>query len=78
MRVLILYGGQGTRLAPVLGGVPKALAPIDGRPFLDYQLEALFRAGFVDVVLCTGVGHDQIAAHVRFRWGTTIHISREP
>lgn len=78
MRVFVLCGGQGTRLAPVLGGVPKALAPIHGRPFLDDQLEALHQAGFVDLVLCTGVGHDQIAAHVRSCWGTTIQCSHEP
>lgn len=78
IRVLILCGGQGTHLASVLGDVPKALAPINGRPFLDYQLDVLYRARFSAIVLCTGVGHDQIAAHCRSCWGTNIHTSHEP
>lgn len=44
---LILCGGRGTRLAGVLSDVPKPLAPVAGRPFLDYQLALLAASGMV-------------------------------
>ncbi len=57
---LILAGGFGTRLRPVLQGTPKCLAPILGRPFLAHQLEALARGGIGKAVLCTGYLADQV------------------
>lgn len=48
----------------VLGGTPKALAPIDGRPFVELQLRFLARNGVRDAVLCTGVGADAIVAEL--------------
>lgn len=53
--VLVLAGGLGTRLNGVLSGLPKILAPIAGRPFLDYLIEWLKDQGVVRVVL--GLGH---------------------
>ena len=37
--LFILAGGFGTRLQSVLGECPKALAPVDGKPFLYLQIE---------------------------------------
>jgi len=59
---VILAGGLGTRLRPILGDLPKALAPVGGRPFLAYQLDWLKRQGVTRVILCTGYGHDLIQA----------------
>jgi NDP-sugar pyrophosphorylase family protein len=47
----------------VLGDLPKALAPVEGRPFLAYQLDWLKGQGVTRVVLCTGYGHDLIQAY---------------
>jgi NDP-sugar pyrophosphorylase family protein len=52
--VAILAGGLGERLRPALGEIPKVLAEVAGRPFLAYLLDQIARAGFRDVVLCTG------------------------
>ncbi len=43
--VLILAGGLGSRLNGVLADLPKVLAPIKGRAFLDYQLDYLHGLG---------------------------------
>ena len=53
--MFVLAGGLGTRIAPVLGDVPKLLAPVSGRPYLAYLLEWLWRFGARRIVL--GLGH---------------------
>jgi NDP-sugar pyrophosphorylase family protein len=52
MQAVILAGGLATRLGERTRSLPKALLPIAGRPFLAWQLEALARCGFSEVVLC--------------------------
>lgn len=54
MQAVILAGGFGTRLAHVVTDVPKPMAPIDDKPFLDYQIELLRSNGFDDFILLTG------------------------
>jgi NDP-sugar pyrophosphorylase family protein len=56
----ILAGGLGTRLRPLTEKVPKALAPVEGRPFLQYVLELLASHGVDDVVLCVGYRGEMI------------------
>src|SRR5262249_45979954 len=58
--VLVLCGGEGTRLRPVVGDRPKGLADIAGRAFLDILVDELLAQGFRRVVLCTGYGAEQI------------------
>lgn len=57
---IILAGGLGTRLADSLPDTPKSLAPVHGRPFLDYQLDYLDRWGLSRVILSVGHLHEQI------------------
>lgn len=65
----MLCGGKGTRLASVVSDVPKPLAPIGGRPFLDYLLSYLGSSGVVSrVILATGHLADKVEAH----YGTSL------
>lgn len=41
MKVLILAGGLGLRLRPVVSDIPKVMAPIRGKPFLEYLIGML-------------------------------------
>jgi molybdopterin-guanine dinucleotide biosynthesis protein A len=41
MEAIVLAGGFGTRLASVVQGVPKVLAPVGNRPFLELLLRRL-------------------------------------
>ncbi|QQR80449.1 MAG: NTP transferase domain-containing protein [Deltaproteobacteria bacterium] len=53
--VIILAGGMGTRLQSVLPDQPKPLAPIHGKPFLDYLLRRLDKEKLIQkVILATG------------------------
>lgn len=62
MNAFVLAGGLGTRLQPRFGDLPKALAPIGGRPFLARPLEWLAAHGIRDVVVCAGYGADRLEA----------------
>ena len=82
MKALVLAGGLGTRLRPRFGDLPKALAPLAGRPFAERQIAWLVGAGIRDIVMCAGVGADQLRAVLgegeglgaRIAWS----IEREP
>jgi D-glycero-alpha-D-manno-heptose 1-phosphate guanylyltransferase len=60
MEAIVLAGGLGTRLAGRLKGVPKPMAPIAGRPFLEILLSQLVRAGCTRVLLSVGHLHAAI------------------
>ncbi|MBI1209612.1 MAG: NTP transferase domain-containing protein [Azospirillum sp.] len=60
--VVVLAGGLGTRLQGVLDGLPKVLAPIDGRPFLDHLIEWLAGFGAKRIVLSLGYRADKVVA----------------
>ena len=51
---VVLCGGQGTRLKSVVPDRPKALADINGTPFIFLLLEQLQNAGLTRAILCTG------------------------
>jgi D-glycero-alpha-D-manno-heptose 1-phosphate guanylyltransferase len=52
--VLILAGGKGTRLQSMVSDVPKPMAPIEGKPFLNFVLSYLKGFGFRKMILLTG------------------------
>ena len=56
--ILVLAGGLGSRLRSALVDRPKALAPVNGRPFIEIVLEKLRDQGAHKVVFCIGfLGH---------------------
>lgn len=63
MEAIILAGGFGTRLQRVVSDIPKPMAPVNGRPFLEYLLDQLLKAGVVKAVLATGYLHQSIRDH---------------
>jgi len=60
---IILAGGRGTRLASVVADVPKPLAEVAGRPFLDLLMDFLMSSGRVGrVVVSAGYKAELIQA----------------
>jgi len=57
---IVLAGGLGTRLRRMLPHAPKVLAPVGGRPFLEWVLRYLRAQGVSNIVLSTGYLADQI------------------
>lgn len=65
LTVAVLTGGLGTRLRSLTGDVvPKVMAPVLGRPFIDYKLAGLSAAGVERVVLLVAHRGEQIKARV--------------
>ena len=52
--VVILAGGFGTRVAEKLDGKPKLLAPIGGKPYLEFVLKWLVSFGARRIILALG------------------------
>lgn len=58
MQAVLLAGGLGTRLRPLTDTIPKALVPIAGRPFIEYQIDLFRSRGVDDLIVCVGhLGH---------------------
>ena len=50
-----MAGGKGTRLRAITNDeVPKPMAPVAGKPILQWQVECLREQGVTDLVLVTG------------------------
>ena len=65
---IILAGGFGTRLKSVVADRPKALAPVNGRPFLEYLLDHLIGGGIECFVFSVGYRARMIEAHFGDRY----------
>ena len=80
MQCVILAGGLGTRIRSITGDtIPKALIPVNGRPFVDRQLEWLARTGVTSVVFSIGHLGDQLRAFTGdgARWGLSVRYVDE-
>ena len=60
---LILAGGLGTRLRSTVPDVPKPMASVAGRPFLEYQLDYWIGKGIERFILSVGYRHEVIVDH---------------
>jgi len=63
MQAVILAGGAGTRLRPIVSDRPKSMATFGGKPFLEYQIDTLRRHGVTEVILCVGYLREHIERH---------------
>ena len=57
---IILAGGLGTRLRETVPDLPKPMAPLNGRPFLEHQLDYWIGQGVERFVLSVGYRHEVI------------------
>jgi NDP-sugar pyrophosphorylase family protein len=80
--IAVLAGGLGTRLAATVPGLPKALAPVAARPFVEHLLDWLASQGARRIVFLLGHRADQLEAHLashpRAGIAFATSIEREP
>lgn len=74
MRVVIMAGGKGTRIASVRNDLPKPMIPVCGKPILEWQIENLKASGLTDIILVVGHLGDVIKDYFDdgSRWGVTV------
>jgi NDP-sugar pyrophosphorylase family protein len=79
MKVVILSGGKGRRLAPYTMIFPKPLVPIDDKPILEIIIKQLAQYGYKDVIMA--VGHLSELIETYFgdgsKYGVNIEYSAE-
>ena len=62
-QAMVLAAGRGERMRPLTDATPKPLLPVQGKPLMQWTLEALARGGFRDVLVNTAWLGEQIPAH---------------
>ena len=75
--IAILSGGYATRLGSLTKGFPKCLIDINGRPFIDWQLDLLVEGGYLDFVFCVSYKSEMVQDHLGdgSRWGAKFQYS---
>jgi D-glycero-D-manno-heptose 1,7-bisphosphate phosphatase len=76
-QAVILAGGRGTRLHPLTLTRPKPMVEVQGKPFLEYQIEQLREQGFRRVLLLLGYLPEVVRDYFGNgrRWGIKIEYS---
>ena len=64
MRLLILAGGKGTRLKSEVPDLPKVLAPINNKPFLDFQMRNWLSQGVSSFIFVLHHDAEMIKKHL--------------
>jgi len=79
VKAMVLVGGLGTRLRPVVSSKPKVLASIGERSFLELLVRQLRSQGIQRLVMCTGYLADQIESKFSDgrAWDVSIEYSKE-
>jgi MurNAc alpha-1-phosphate uridylyltransferase len=77
---MILAAGRGERMRPLTDHTPKPLLEVGGKPLIQYHVEALARAGIVELVINHAHLGEQIEAFLGngSGWGVSISYSPEP
>jgi D-glycero-alpha-D-manno-heptose 1-phosphate guanylyltransferase len=76
---IVLAGGLGTRLRSVVPDLPKPMAPVAGKPFLEWLLLDLERQGVRDIFLSVGYKYEAIESYFGNTFGRArLHYIIEP
>lgn len=82
MKLVILAGGQGTRLYPLTYDIKKEMLPLNGKPTLQYNIEWAKKNDIKEIIICTGHLHEQIEEYFgdgsKFGVNIKYSIEKEP
>jgi N-acetyl-alpha-D-muramate 1-phosphate uridylyltransferase len=75
--IAILAGGFATRLGSLTKDFPKCLIEINGRPFIDWQMDLLVAAGYSEFVFCLSYKSEMVQEHLHDgkQWGVNVKYS---
>jgi D-glycero-alpha-D-manno-heptose 1-phosphate guanylyltransferase len=62
--LIILAGGLGTRLRSEVPELPKCMAPVNGRPFIDFVIDYFFSQNIESFIFALGYKSDILRRHL--------------
>lgn len=65
MKIIIVAGGEGTRLRPYTEKVPKCMVELYGKPLIDNIIKSIKNAGFTNIAVVTGYKSDVLKEHLK-------------
>ena len=68
LEVIILAGGLGTRLRSAVPDLPKCMAPVNGRPFIDYVVDSFVKQGVQHFIFSLGYMHEVLEQHLEEKY----------
>lgn len=73
----VLAGGFAVRLGELTKEIPKCLVEINGKPFVNWQIELLSAAGFTDFIFCTSYKSNLVQEYLGdgSKWNVSIRYS---
>lgn len=79
MKAIILAGGKGTRLQGVISDIPKPMAPVAGKPFLEFLILQLKSYSIRDIILSVGYKSEKIISFFAdgTKWDVNITYAQE-
>ncbi len=81
LSLIILAGGLGTRLRNAVPGLPKCMAPINGKPFIGYVIDYFLQQGISKFILSLGYMHEIITEYIEHQYpllNVQYSIEKEP
>ena len=75
-QAVILAGGKGERLMPITNKIPKPLAPVNNKPFMDYLIQSLVDVKINHVLILTGYKANKIEERYSNIQGINIEFNR--
>ena len=82
MKVVIMAGGKGTRIASVRNNIPKPMMPVGGKPVLEHEISCLADQGYTDITLVIGHMGDIIREYFgdgrKFGVSISYFVEKEP
>jgi len=80
MKALLLAGGFGTRMRPLTERLPKPMAPVGNRPWLEHLIAGLKEQGIEEFVIAVKHFPEKIIEHFGdgAKWGVKIRYTNEP
>ena len=80
MKAMILAAGQGKRMRPLTETTPKPLLKVAGKSLIEYQIQALVKAGITELVINHAWLGEQIPTYLGSgeKYGCNIQYSAEP
>lgn len=75
---VVLAGGFGTRISHLLGDLPKPMAPVNGRPFIEWVVRYLAAQKIRNVILSTGHLAETVERHFQSQPVAGVQVSCVP